>query len=67
MIREVPQRGGPSTHTDDTRISRARRELSKMKVGALPQLINVLKGDMGLMGPPHDRGCRLGPYSSQCP
>ncbi|MBI5234438.1 MAG: sugar transferase, partial [Deltaproteobacteria bacterium] len=44
-------RGLPLTVGDDPRITRVGRFLRKTKIGKLPQLINVLKGDMGIVGP----------------
>jgi lipopolysaccharide/colanic/teichoic acid biosynthesis glycosyltransferase len=43
--------GGALTAPDDDRFTRLGCVLAKMKLGEIPQLWNVLKGDMSLVGP----------------
>lgn len=51
MVEEADSLGGPLTVGEDPRITRVGRFLRKYKLDEWPQLINVLKGEMSLVGP----------------
>jgi len=51
MVMNAEEIGGPSTADDDARITRVGKIIRKYKIDELPQLINILEGDMSFVGP----------------
>ncbi len=52
MLAEADKMGGGSTTAlNDPRFTRTGRFLGKYKLNELPQLVNVLKGEMSIVGP----------------
>jgi len=51
MVPEAEKLGGPSTAGDDPRLTKIGLFLKKYQFDELPQLINILKDEMSLVGP----------------
>ncbi len=51
MVHNAEKIGGLVTAKDDSRVTRFGKIIRKYKLDELPQLINVLKGEMSIVGP----------------
>ncbi len=51
MVNHAYEMGGVATRSDDARITKVGAFLRRTSLDELPQMINILKGDMAIIGP----------------
>ncbi len=67
MIVDADKDGAKKAESDDDRITRVGKIIRACRVDELPQLINVLKGDMSMVGPRPERIENVYEYTSKYP
>ncbi len=68
MVQDAEMRSGPVWATkSDPRITRVGRFMRKTRIDELPQLMNVLKGDMSFIGPRPERPFFADNFKKQIP
>lgn len=67
MIQAAEKQGFKPCTTHDDRITRVGRIIRATRLDETPQLINILKGDMSIVGPRPERVEHVEKYTSQLP
>lgn len=65
MIINADKKGGYSTVDNDPRITKIGHYIRRTSIDELPQLFNVLRGDMSLVGPRPDVAAQVENYSAE--
>lgn len=68
MVDNAEKKTGPVlAKKNDSRITKVGKILRKTRIDEIPQLINVLKGDMSIVGPRPERPCFVGEFEKEIP
>jgi len=67
MVNDAEKNGAQWAEKDDPRVTRVGRFIRKTRIDELPQLINVLLGDMSIIGPRPERPKFVMEFNEQIP
>lgn len=67
MIIDAERNGAKQAEVNDPRVTRVGRWLRKMRLDEMPQLLNVLKGEMSAVGPRPERPEHLKEFDNMIP
>lgn len=67
MIQNAEQHGAQLATEDDSRITKVGKILRKCRLDEIPQIINILKGDMSVVGPRPERPELAKQYEKEMP
>lgn len=67
MVRDAEKHGARFTEKDDWRITPIGKFMRRFRLDEIPQLINVLKGDMSMVGPRPERGVFIESLAKEIP
>jgi sugar transferase (PEP-CTERM system associated) len=68
MVRDAEPNGEAQwASVNDARVTRVGRVLRRMRIDELPQLLNVLKGEMSFVGPRPERPCFVAKLTEKIP
>ena len=60
--------GGPQwARENDPRVTKIGRYIRKTRIDEIPQLINIIKGDMSIVGPRPERPCFIDKFNKEIP
>jgi len=66
MVLNADKIGGPTTSRDDSRVTKIGKKIRKYKFDEIAQLLNVLMGQMSLVGPRPEIPSEVQTYSEDC-
>jgi lipopolysaccharide/colanic/teichoic acid biosynthesis glycosyltransferase len=67
MVEEAEKNGAQFAEKNDSRITPIGKFMRRLRIDEIPQFINILKGDMSMVGPRPERGVFIDTLSKEIP